>query len=100
MTRARKPPPKRPWREGDRPPPNRIVETVHVEGITYQRKFISCGRDRCRKGCASGEPSHGPYWYATVHDAAKKRAVTRYVGKTLPRLEDLADRPEVKGRRS
>jgi len=65
---------------------------VHVEGITYQQRFITCGKERCRKGCRRGVPSHGPYWYAFAWIKGKARSY--YVGKVLPRLEMLADRPE------
>lgn len=76
--------------------PPLVVSTVHVEGVTYQQRFTMCGKDRCKKGCRQGRPSHGPYWYAFVWNA--KTATTRalYVGKELPRLETLADRPEMK----
>ena len=75
-----------------------VVETVHVEGITYQRRLVACGKDRCRKGCASGRPSHGPYWYAVVWDPKREKSRTHYVGKQLPRLDTLADRPDLNER--
>lgn len=75
-----------------KPPSDAIVQTVHVEGITYQLRYTRCGkRDGCRKGCDEG-PSHGPYWYATTW--AKGKTKTFYVGKELPRIDQLADRPE------
>jgi hypothetical protein len=69
-----------------------VVETVHVEGITYQSRFVKCGKANCKK-CAKG-PTHGPYWYAFVWTKGKPKA--HYVGKNLPDLIDLADRPESK----
>ena len=74
-------------------PASGIVETVHVENVTYQRKYIRCGKDRCRKGCARGVPSHGPYWYA-ITSASGGRTRAYYVGKELPRLDQLGERPE------
>jgi len=76
-----------------KPPSEAIVETAHVEGITYQLRYTRCGKAGCRKGCDEG-PSHGPYWYATTWVKGKTR--TFYVGKELPRIDQLADRPEAK----
>ena len=72
-----------------------ILETVHVEGITYQRKLINCGKERCRKGCAAGRPSHGPYWYAISWNDKLSKTVAHYVGKELPRVDEFLDRPEM-----
>jgi len=94
----------KPWTDGDPPPKDPIVAVVHVEGITYQRMFVLCGKERCRKGCAGGRASHGPYWYAkhwlaprgkAALDGKPGRTKTVYVGKHLPNLIDLADRPEM-----
>jgi hypothetical protein len=49
---------------------------VHVAGVTYQHKYIRCGKKHCRKW-------HGPYWYAFWKRGG--RVGCRYVGKTLPR---------------
>lgn len=84
-------PPKR-----TRKPAELVVETAHVEGITYQLRYTRCGKARCKKGCADGRASHGPYWYAFHASNGKTRA--HYVGKELPRIDQLADRPEGKNR--
>ncbi|MGD9603911.1 MAG: hypothetical protein AB7O21_19625 [Gammaproteobacteria bacterium] len=68
-----------------------IVSTMHIEGITYQRRFVSCGKDRCRKGCASGTPSHGPYWYAIMWNPKTGKTSAKYVGKNEPRISEIAD---------
>lgn len=50
----------------------------------------SCGNKGCRKGCASGEPSHGPYWYLYTPAPGTKFGVKpRHLGRELP--ADLAD---------
>ena len=71
-----------------------VVESFAVEGVTYQLRFVACGKDRCRKGCAGGKPSHGPYWYAILHDTKRNKTRTVYKGKRLPPLETLANQPE------
>jgi hypothetical protein len=77
------------WAEGDAPPTTSIVQTMHVEGITYQRKFIACGKERCRKGCAEGRPSHGPYWYAMHWNPKTSKTKAVYVGKNEPSLTQI-----------
>ncbi len=92
------------WTDGDPPPTgSAIVATFSVEGVTYERRFTACGKERCRKGCASGVPSHGPYWYSYVWEKDPKtgkagKTKARYVGKDAPKLETLASRPEMRGR--
>jgi len=71
-----------------------IVQTMHVEGITYQRRMVDCGKARCRKGCASGRAAHGPYWYAVVWNPKTGKSRTEYVGKnepTLTRIEKMVN---------
>ena len=92
MSKISPAPKRRAWVEGD-PPPDAahgpIVQTAHVEGITYQRKFITCGKcSRCKAA-----PAHGPYWYAVFR--SKGATKSKYVGKKLPRIDQLADRPEM-----
>ncbi len=79
------------WQDHDPPPANSIVQTMHVEGITYQRKFIACGKERCRKGCADGRPSHGPYWYAMHWNAKTGKTKAVYVGKNEPSLTQISN---------
>jgi len=79
------------WSDGDPVPSTAIVATTHIDGTTYQRKFIACGKDRCRKGCASGKPSHGPYWYAFKHDPNTGRTAWKYIGKHEPKITEIAD---------
>lgn len=83
------------WSEGDAPPESPVVEELHVEGITYQRKFISCGKEVCRKGCASGRASHGPYWYSVVWNPKTGKAKSAYIGKQAPSLHQIAAQVEV-----
>jgi len=71
-----------------------ITQTMHVEGITYQRRLVVCGKERCRKGCASGRASHGPYWYAVHWNAKTGKSKTIYIGKnepTLGRIEQMVN---------
>jgi hypothetical protein len=74
-----------------------ILKTLAVESVTYQLKMISCGKARCRKGCAIGNPSHGPYWYAVTWENGKTKQ--RYVGKELPRIDAMLERPEFTDRK-
>ena len=78
------------WHEGDPPPESPIVEEQHVESITYQRKFIACGKERCRKGCAQGRASHGPYWYAIHWNPKTGKTSSTYIGKNAPTLQQIA----------
>ena len=68
---------------------------VHVEGITYQHRYTRCGKARCKKGCRDGAASHGPYWYSFHWNPKTGRTVVHYVGKELPRVDALLDRPEM-----
>jgi hypothetical protein len=78
------------WHEGDPAPDSPVVEELHVENITYQRKFISCGKERCKKGCASGKASHGPYWYAIQWNPKTSKTTSTYVGKNAPGIHQIA----------
>ena len=78
------------WSDGDAPPDSPVVEELHVEGITYQRKFIACGKDRCRKGCAQGRASHGPYWYAIQWNPKTSKTTSTYIGKNAPGIHQIA----------
>jgi len=62
------------------------VEVHHLAHVTYQLRFIRCGKPRCDRW-------HGPYWYAFYRDSApiggagaRKAGKTRctYIGRTLP----------------
>lgn len=94
MPKKRITPPKKrrtAWSEGQPPPDAAVVETTHIEGVTYQRKFIACGKERCKKGCASGRPSHGPYWYSAQWNPKTGKTQWRYIGKSEPKITELAD---------
>lgn len=63
-----------------------LHEPIHLDGVTYQQKYILCSKPSCEKW-------HGPYWYAYYKprvDATapkKKRATktrSKYVGRELP----------------
>lgn len=77
-----------------KPTSHEVTETTHVEGITYQKRYVRCGKERCRKGCADGVPSHGPYWYAVGWNPTTGKSFTVYKGKELPKLETLLAQPE------
>jgi hypothetical protein len=57
-----------------------VVETKIIEGITYQRARVSCGKKRCSK-CP-----HGPYWYARVW--IRQKRVRVYIGKEFMTFEE------------
>jgi Family of unknown function (DUF6788) len=62
-------------------------------GLTYQRKYIKCGKASCRK-----QPDrHGPYWYAFWFKDGKTHC--RYIGKNLPVDLDQGSKivPEIAG---
>lgn len=67
-----------------RTPPAAIEPPRHLAGVTYQLKWIQCGKRRCRKW-------HGPYWYAFARSG--KRVKATYIGRTLPPEIDAATRP-------
>lgn len=74
------------------PPKHSIVRALSVgNGTTYQLRMIDCGKDKCRKGCAGGKPSHGPYWYAVKWNPETGRAKTQYLGKNEPSISDIAN---------
>ena len=71
-----------------------VLRTFNIESITYQQRLVVCGKDRCRKGCASGRASHGPYWYAVHWNAKTGKSKTVYIGKnepTLARIEEMVN---------
>jgi predicted ATPase/DNA-binding SARP family transcriptional activator len=49
---------------------------------TYQHRMVRCTRPSCEKGCRTGIPSHGPYWYAYWREGDRVRS--RYLGKHAP----------------
>jgi len=49
--------------------------------LTYQQRMKYCYRTTC-KGCRSGIPSHGPYWYVSWREGGRVRS--RYLGKQAP----------------
>lgn len=63
------------------------LQTINLEGITFQQRRVLCGKLRCRKGCRSGTASHGPYWYAVVWNATDEKSQTFYIGKTTPTIQ-------------
>lgn len=82
-----------PKRKKRKPAVPLVESVIHVEGVTYQRRRVRCGKARCKRGCRSGEFGHGPYWYAFTSDNGKTRA--HYVGKELPRVDEFLARPEM-----
>jgi hypothetical protein len=67
----------------------KIVETKHIDGVTYSREYTRCGsHDRCKK-CQAAYYGHGPYWHARYWDAkAGKggRTIGKYIGKDFREL--------------
>lgn len=72
-----------------------VQQITHVEGVTYQLRYTKCGKAACKKGCRSGTPSHGPYWVAFSWNPKTGNTRAHYVGKELPRVDELLDRPEM-----
>jgi hypothetical protein len=50
---------------------------VGPHALTYQLRFVLCGKRACRK-------LHGPYWYAYFKKNGRTR--TRYIGRTFEPL--------------
>jgi hypothetical protein len=75
-------------------PTHSIVRSLSVgNGTTYQLRMVDCGKHtKCRKGCAGGKPSHGPYWYSVAWNPETGRAKTSYLGKKEPSISEIADR--------
>jgi hypothetical protein len=60
-----------------------LLEPIHVDGVTYQQKFVWCGLWRC-------DAWHGPYWYAYYWRPGGRRptgkgTAAKYIGRDLPR---------------
>lgn len=66
-----------------------LSKPIHVHGVTFAQQLINCGKDRCRKGCASGRASHGPYWYAYGWSRKTGKERSLYIGKELPSVDKL-----------
>lgn len=68
-------------------PHSRLVETVKLDGVTYVRRYTSCGK-RCARCARDGKaydphrPGHGPYWYR-VYRKVNGGVVRKYIGKNL-----------------
>lgn len=64
-----------------RRPPRALLaelhEPIHLDGATYQHKWILCSKPNCRDW-------HGPYWYAYYKAGTRTKA--RYIGRELPQL--------------
>jgi len=75
----------------------RVLQAMHIEGVTYQLKLVSCGKLHCRKGCASGRPSHGPYWYRATWNPKTKKTTWRYHGKREPTIAEIQTHVDEKG---
>lgn len=80
------------------PPTHSIVRSLNVgNGTTYQLRMVDCGKHlKCRKGCAGGKPSHGPYWYSVAWNPETGRAKTTYLGKNEPTASSIAEAMGVK----
>jgi hypothetical protein len=56
-------------------------------GITYQQQYVKCGKDTCFCTTNPSVKGHGPYWYAYWTDKATGKTKSKYIGKTLKRLD-------------
>ena len=65
-------------------PDQEVVETAVKGRITYQLKFIKCGKPNCR--CATQDDLHGPYWYG--YRKEKGRLKSWYIGKKLVMVDE------------
>jgi hypothetical protein len=65
-------------RHGEEP-----VEGERRGKVTYRQELVRCGRRGCTR-CP-----HGPYWYAYWREGGRLR--TRYIGKRLPDVPQMAD---------
>ncbi len=70
------------------PPPAAVEAPLHLAGLTYQLKWILCGKASCGRW-------HGPYWYAFWNDHGRTRC--KYVGRKLPDEIRSAARPAAGG---
>ena len=68
-----------------------MPESLGTHRVTYQHRMKFCSRPSCAKGCRSGVPSHGPYWYASWREGGRVR--TRYLGKQVPPGTPAIDEP-------
>jgi hypothetical protein len=71
-------------------PPAALEPPFHAGDVTYQLKWIQCGKRSCAKW-------HGPYWYAFWRDRSagggSGRTRAKYIGRSLPAdLDDLRRR--------
>lgn len=65
---------------------NMHVQTIRVDGGTYEQKYAVCSKKNCwchttEGQILRGKPAHGPYWYRVIkkHD----KVIRRYIGKEL-----------------
>lgn len=65
-------------------PPRRLLRElappIHLAGVTYQQKWIRCGKYCCRGRFPKW---HGPYWYA-FYKTTENRIKAKYIGIELP----------------
>lgn len=80
--------PKRRTSRTKRKTPKVDAKPVHAGGVTYQQKYIRCGKPTCRKW-------HGPYWYAFWKRG--RSTASRYIGKALPSYVHNAARAQAGG---
>ncbi|MEI2419920.1 hypothetical protein V6O07_06580 [Arthrospira platensis SPKY2] len=68
---------------------SKIVETKHIDGVTYSLEYTRCGHaNRCKK-CQAAYYGHGPYWHGRFWDAKagkRGRTIGKYIGKTFREL--------------
>lgn len=57
------------------------LEAGDYAGLYFEQAYRQCARGGC--ACRHGGPKHGPYWYATYRDTAR-RFHSLYVGKVRP----------------
>jgi len=64
-------------------PHNSTVQSLRVNGATYESRLVCCYKPGCRSCNVDGQhvPSHGPYWYLCF--TLKGKTKRRYLGKHL-----------------
>lgn len=96
MARTRKKAPPRvdgPIRPAPPEPKRKVVERRELDGVIYQREWVTCGTLTCRCMKDPDCQGHGPYWYAYYlkrQGGGKARAggrwVSAYVGREFAEI--------------
>lgn len=66
-------------------PKKLVVDRILRDGVTYQLELVKCGKPLCRTCAVFKRSGHGPYWYAYEWSPERRKLVSTYIGKRLPR---------------